>query len=935
MSTVVSPTRTLFPEHLKLLEDSGIDTRCIQERGYYTEVSRPELARIGFGNSQRLAPGLVIPLWDIDGRVASHQLRPDRPRILGKRTVKYETPTGARPVIDVPPLAREKVLDAKVPLYITEGARKADAAISKELCCVSLPGVWGWKKQDDFWVRVPLEGREVSIAFDSDLKTNEHVSKAAAALYHFLKERGADVRLLALPAGPDGRKVGLDDHLAAGNDPVELARLVADAPRKPSLDRPEYEYTDSGLFRVVFKDGEPIRERLTNFGARIVAEVTVTDGKQEAKEFRVEAKLPNGTKVVTVKAEEFERMLWVYKYLGAGAILPAGFIDKDRVRAAIQTASHGIEYVTAYTHTGFIEADGDHYFIHAGGIIGADHHARMAKAQDDRPVDKPNADKDLADGGPMGPISGGKRSLPRIEARLPPALGEYVLPSPLPASELLSPIRKCLKLLKLGPGTVSFPLFAGAFCAPLGDSHFTIFIDGRTGNNKSVRAALIQQFFGQGMDFENPPGSWSATANSNESNAFLLKDVVYLIDDYVLTGTRADQDRANAAADRVIRAQANGRGRGRSNREGVSVGDFPPRGLLIITGEAMPKGHSLNARTLRLEARTRLVEPGSVERHILDSCQRDAARGVYAQVMAGYIRWLAADYEGFRRRFKGRYEELRGQVQKDCKHARTATIVGKLLAAFELFLEFAEGLGAISRARFDQLWDRQSEALLEVLDDQNELLTSDDPVEQFRDLLATAFLGGEAHLENVKGGPPADSPRAWGWREEVVKSEQPLAKEAGPDAEPGEEIETSAHDARVTELFAEEEWRAVQQEKAWRALGPRIGWIFDGFVYLLPEAALKAAQGVANRLGHHLPLTIRTLGRELKARGWLKVTDEDRGKHTKRVNVGGKRVPVLVLESRSIIDDDTTFDNLDADAMAGLLDPSWTKDRAWIPPDAP
>src|SRR4051794_33370082 len=151
MSTVVSPSGTLSPEHRKLLEDSGIDPRCIQERGYYTEVTRSELARIGFANSQRLVPGLVIPVWDINGQVALHQLRPDAPRSLKGRTLKYETPAGSGLGVDVPPSVREKVLDPKIPLYITEGVRKADAAVSKGLCCLALLGVWGWKNQQEFW----------------------------------------------------------------------------------------------------------------------------------------------------------------------------------------------------------------------------------------------------------------------------------------------------------------------------------------------------------------------------------------------------------------------------------------------------------------------------------------------------------------------------------------------------------------------------------------------------------------------------------------------------------------------------------------------------------------------------------------------------------------------------------------------------------------
>ncbi len=34
-------------------------------------------------------------------------------------------------------------------LFITEGARKADAAVSKSLCCVDLLGVWNWRRRSD------------------------------------------------------------------------------------------------------------------------------------------------------------------------------------------------------------------------------------------------------------------------------------------------------------------------------------------------------------------------------------------------------------------------------------------------------------------------------------------------------------------------------------------------------------------------------------------------------------------------------------------------------------------------------------------------------------------------------------------------------------------------------------------------------------------
>src|SRR5262249_19743382 len=86
----------------------------------------------------------------------------------------YETPRGARMAIDVPPGARKLLGKPECPLFITEGARKADAAVTRELCCIALLGVWNWRgKNDDGgatalgdWECIHLKGRPVFIVFD-------------------------------------------------------------------------------------------------------------------------------------------------------------------------------------------------------------------------------------------------------------------------------------------------------------------------------------------------------------------------------------------------------------------------------------------------------------------------------------------------------------------------------------------------------------------------------------------------------------------------------------------------------------------------------------------------------------------------------------------------------------------------------------------------
>jgi hypothetical protein len=219
------------------LAASKIDPGVARARGYTSVDAQADLQRHGFSQSQRRAPGLLIPVHDVHGQIRLHQYRPDNPRVNGDgKSRKYETPTGARMCIDVPPPVRGQLVDPSVPLYITEGARKADAAVTAGLCCVALLGVWNWKGSNELggkaalscWDGIALNGRDVYIAYDSDAATKDAVQRAMQRLARFLGDRGAVVRIVYLPSD-GGEKVGLDDWLAAGGDPAALPDLAYDA----------------------------------------------------------------------------------------------------------------------------------------------------------------------------------------------------------------------------------------------------------------------------------------------------------------------------------------------------------------------------------------------------------------------------------------------------------------------------------------------------------------------------------------------------------------------------------------------------------------------------------------------------------------------------------------------------------------------------------
>jgi len=243
---------SLFPQHAALLEGSGIPVNIAVERGYVSVDTKARLKALGFSESQRHVPGLLVPIWNAAGERVTFQYRPDQPRERDGKPLKYETRPNTPLALDVPRSVHQWIDDPARPLFITEGARKADAAAARGLCCIALMGVWGFRGSNKKggataladWELVALNGRTVYIAFDSDVTTKPAVRDALVRLKAFLESRKATVEVVDLPAGDGGMKMGLDDYFAAGHtvdELLELARSDLPAPVKAEKQHVAYQ----------------------------------------------------------------------------------------------------------------------------------------------------------------------------------------------------------------------------------------------------------------------------------------------------------------------------------------------------------------------------------------------------------------------------------------------------------------------------------------------------------------------------------------------------------------------------------------------------------------------------------------------------------------------------------------------------------------------
>jgi len=272
--------------HAKMLAGSGIPPEHAVSRGYETIVDSRRLAAIGIVKSARkCVPGLLIPLLRCDGSTWGYQYRPDLPRLDSKgKPIKYETPYQQGNGLDIPPGMGDLLDDPCVPLWVTEGTKKADCGAQYQLCIVALSGVWNWRGTNDMggkaavggWNDIALNGRRVIIAFDGDLIRKPSAAKALCALADFLKSRGANVEYLHLP--DDGEhKVGLDDHLVGGHTAEDLWRLVKpDQPPVPDDQEPPRP-TPEPPPEFGSIDGAALLEYLRAWFGRYIVVVAATD----------------------------------------------------------------------------------------------------------------------------------------------------------------------------------------------------------------------------------------------------------------------------------------------------------------------------------------------------------------------------------------------------------------------------------------------------------------------------------------------------------------------------------------------------------------------------------------------------------------------------------------------------------------------------------
>jgi predicted P-loop ATPase len=228
--------------HWKEWVNSGVKPSIIAAN-IYTELDARQLDKVLNRNNKRKwkHSDKLVPAWVVRGvepetgetQLLGVQAKPDNPDIKNGRIQKYlgACDYGAYPLFlkcDDFDYWIKIIHDLKIPIIITEGAKKAACLLSSGYAAISIPGVSTCRKKGRLHKDISKFcgfGRLFYLCFDNDVITKRPVQLALENLARDLSATGSKVMVISLP---EGDAKGVDDYIVA-NSVEAFDRLITQA----------------------------------------------------------------------------------------------------------------------------------------------------------------------------------------------------------------------------------------------------------------------------------------------------------------------------------------------------------------------------------------------------------------------------------------------------------------------------------------------------------------------------------------------------------------------------------------------------------------------------------------------------------------------------------------------------------------------------------
>lgn len=196
----------LAPEHLADLGKSGLTHATIQRQKIRSIPPNMIPQLLGF-DLPATRSAYLLPFPDPRGGWMDHVRLKIFPALEDRNghAVRYLQPKGSGVRLFFPLSTLTEAMHGPAAVWLVEGEKKSLAVAQLGLPAVGFAGIEGWHRKgeraliEDF-AFLNLAGRLVELVPDGDLHTNPDVARGTRRFADALMERGAQVRIVVLPA---------------------------------------------------------------------------------------------------------------------------------------------------------------------------------------------------------------------------------------------------------------------------------------------------------------------------------------------------------------------------------------------------------------------------------------------------------------------------------------------------------------------------------------------------------------------------------------------------------------------------------------------------------------------------------------------------------------------------------------------------------------
>lgn len=313
-------------------------------------------------------------------------------------------------------------------------------------------------------------------------------------------------------------------------------------------------------------------------------------------------------------------------------------------------------------------------------------------------------------------------------------------------------INRSVSFLDVADKKITIPIFSTIFISPLISilqeegitADYILYIVGASGRGKSSLTSVGLSFFGDNFERNNFPCSFTSTINNLEKKAYILKDVLNIIDDM-------NDDSKIDTFKGLLGNYGDRTGRGRMMSDGTSLRrTYTARGTCIVTGEFIP-----NLPLSRL-ARCVIV-PFRINNQDeywkkLTELQKNKEQLAYCMIL--FIKWIILREQDIRESVKRYMFQLR-ERQDNKIHGRTNESVNIMWLGYALYLNFLQDYQIITADEKQKLSMEGLDILLSISANQQEEIETSNPINMFYNAIEELLDTGKIYLyDYAKGSKP-------------------------------------------------------------------------------------------------------------------------------------------------------------------------------------